>query len=383
MDWRRYLGVVKQAGNGWMDDRAASMGAALSYYTVFSVAPLLLILISVAGLVFGRDAVQGAVVQQIGGLVGDAAAKTIQEVLKSVSEPKEGVIGTVVGLVLLLVGATTVFAELQDDLNRIWKAEPREIPSGIWGWLRARVLSIGMILAIGFLMLVSLAASAAIAALGDWSTSWLSDWEWLMSAVNFIFSYGMVTALFALIYRFMPQVHIRWHDVWIGAAVTAALFTIGKYLIGLYIGKSAVASGFGAAGSLAVLLVWVYYSAQVFLLGAEFTAVYAHAYGSRQGKAATGQGVPGTPAAQQDGKPLPADAKPQPQPQANPGFMPTPALARSAQKAPARPRKPEGRFFGAIHRHPLAGFAGSAAIAAAATLAADLLAQLLRVRIRR
>jgi membrane protein len=378
MNWRRYLGVVKQAANGWVDDRAASMGAALSYYTVFSIAPLLLIVISVAGLVFGREAAQGAVVGELTGLIGEAGAKTVQDLLAAVSEPKEGVIGTITGLVLLLVGATTVFAELQDDLNRIWKATPTAQGAGIWAWLRARVLSIGMILAIGFLMLVSLAASAAIAALGNWSTSWLGNWEWLAHTLNIVISFAMVTALFALIYRFMPQVHIRWHDVWIGAAVTALLFSIGKFLIGLYIGKSAVTSGFGAAGSLAVMLVWVYYSAQVFLLGAEFTAVYAHAYGSRQGKAPTGQGVPGTPAAQQQGKPRPPEARP-----AAGHPMPAPAFAVAAppaRKAPTpKARKPEGRFFGAVQRHPLAGFAGSAVLAAVATQ----LARVVGLRMRR
>ena len=279
---RKYLGLVKQAANGWVEDRAASMGAALSYYTVFSVAPLLLIVIAVAGLVFGRDAAQGAIVTQIGGLVGESSANAIQGLLQSVAEPKEGLLATLVGLVLLLVGATTVFAELQDDLNRIWKMPRQAAPSGVWGWLRSRLLSIGLIMAIGFLLLVSLAASAAIAVLGDWFGDFFKAWEPVAHAVNFLVSFGIITALFALIYRFMPQVHIEWHDVWIGAAVTSLLFTIGKYLIGLYIGKSAVASGFGAAGSLAVILVWVYYSAQIFLLGAEFTWAYAHEYGSRR-----------------------------------------------------------------------------------------------------
>ncbi len=372
MEWQRYLGVVKQAATAWVDDRAASMGAALSYYTVFSIAPLLLIVISVAGLVFGRDAAQGAVVDQLRALVGEAGAKTVQDLLVSVSEPKEGFIGTIVGLVLLLVGATTVFAELQDDLNRIWKATPTVQGGGIWGWLRARVLSIGMIMAIGFLMLVSLAASAAIAALGQWSTSWIGDWEWLAQALNFALSFGIVTALFALIYRFMPQAHIRWRDVWIGAVVTALLFTVGKFLIGLYIGKSAVTSGFGAAGSLAVLLVWVYYSAQVFLLGAEFTVVYAHAYGSRQGEAAKAAGAPGTPAAQADGHPASSAAGARQQP--GPGVA-APSMA-------TRQRKPETGIFGAARRHPVASFAGSAVLAAAAAVAVDLLSQVV-VRRRR
>ncbi|HET9642684.1 MAG TPA: YihY/virulence factor BrkB family protein, partial [Burkholderiaceae bacterium] len=251
-------------------------------YAVFSVAPLLLIVIAVAGVVFGREAAQGAIVAQIEGLVGLESALAIQGLLKSVSEPKQGLIATVIGVVLLLVGATTVFAELQDDLNRIWRAPRQEMPGGVWGWLRARLLSTGMIIAIGFLLLVSLTVSAAIAALAEWHGGIFGDLEAMAQAVNFIVSFAVITTLFALIYRFMPQAHVEWNDVWIGAAVTAMLFTIGKYLIGLYIGKSAVASGFGAAGSLAAILIWVYYSAQIFLLGAEFTHVYAHQVGSHR-----------------------------------------------------------------------------------------------------
>jgi membrane protein len=186
---------------------------------------------------------------------------------------------------VLLIGATSVFAELQDDLNRIWQVPLKQKTSTWWAWLRTRILSIGMILAMGFLLLVSLAASAAFDAFAAWSTSAIGGWEALAHGVNFAVSFVLTTALFAMIYRFMPQATIEWRDVGIGALVTAALFSIGKTLIGLYIGKSALASGFGAAGSLAVLLAWVYYSAQIFLFGAEFTWAYAHAFGSRQGDA--------------------------------------------------------------------------------------------------
>jgi membrane protein len=278
----KYLSLARTAANGWIEDRAPSMGAALSYYTIFSVAPLLLIVISLAGIFLGDEAARGAIVAQIGGMVGKDGAEAIETLVQNVSKPGKGAVGTVVGVLLLLVGATTVFAELQDDLNRIWKAPNVKPPDGGWGWLRARVLSIGMILAIGFLLLVSLVASAAIATVGDWFAGLAGAREVLAQGVNMVVSFAIVTALFALIYRYLPQVHIRWHDVWIGAAVTAALFTVGKWLIGLYIGKSAVASGFGAAGSLAVLLIWIYYSAQIFLLGAEFTWAFANAYGSRR-----------------------------------------------------------------------------------------------------
>ena len=283
---RRLGSVLSKAANAWIDDHAQSMGAALSYYTVFSIAPLLLIAISVAGLVFGQDAAQGAVVDQLQGLIGQNGAQAIQDLLKNVSRPSSGIVATAVGVVVLVIGATSVFAELQDDLNRIWQVPTRKKVSSWWAFLRTRLLSIGMIFAMGFMLLVSLAASAAFDAFAAWSTSALAGWEGLAHAVNFVVSFVLTTALFAMIYRFMPQATIEWRDVGIGALVTALLFTVGKTLIGLYIGKSALASGFGAAGSLAVLLAWVYYSAQIFLFGAEFTWAYAHAFGSRQSEPA-------------------------------------------------------------------------------------------------
>ena len=279
---RRLGTVLSKAGNAWIDDHAQSMGAALSYYTVFSIAPLLLIAISVAGLVFGRDAAQGAVVDQLQGLIGQTGAQAVQDLLRNVSKPSQGILATITGVVVLVIGATSVFAELQDDLNRIWQVPTPQKIAGWWAWLRTRILSMGMIFAIGFLLLVSLAASAAFDAFAAWSTSALAGWEPLAHAANFVVGFVLTTVLFAMIYRFMPQATIEWRDVGIGALVTAFLFSIGKTLIGLYIGKSALASGFGAAGSLAVLLAWVYYSAQIFLFGAEFTWAYAHAFGSRQ-----------------------------------------------------------------------------------------------------
>jgi membrane protein len=281
---RRLGKLLTQAANAWMDDHAQSMGAALSYYAVFSIAPLLLIAISVAGLVFGQDAAQGAVVDQLQGLIGQTGAEAVQGLLKNVSKPSEGILATVTGVVVLVIGATSVFAELQDDLNRIWQVPTRQKVSTWWAFLRTRLLSMGMIFAIGFLLLVSLAASAAFDAFAAWSTSGIADWEPLAHGVNFAVGFVLTTALFAMIYRFMPQATIEWRDVGVGALVTALLFSIGKTVIGLYIGKSALASGFGAAGSLAVLLAWVYYSAQIFLFGAEFTWAYAHAFGSRRGE---------------------------------------------------------------------------------------------------
>lgn len=276
--------LIKDAVSAWIDDYAPSMGAALSYYTVFSMGPLLLIVISLAGLVFGEDAVRGELFGQIDGLMGPEAAQGIQEVLRNVSRPSTGVIGTVIGVAVLLIGATTVFGELQDALDRIWRAPARVRTSGLWPLLRARLLSFGMIVGVAFLLLVSLVTGAAVSALGKWWGGWFGGWEWLLQVINAVVGFAMTTIVFALVYQVMPRVKVAWSDVWVGAAVTAALFTIGRVLIGLYIGKTGVASGFGAAGSVAVIFVWVYYSAQVFLVGAEFTWLYAQRLGSRRGR---------------------------------------------------------------------------------------------------
>jgi membrane protein len=286
--WR----LAKEAASSWSDDYAPSMGAALAYYTTFSAAPLILIVVSVAGLVFGQEAARGEIFAQLRGLIGEQGAVAVEGLLQSVSKPKDGALGTVIGIVVLLIGATTVFAELQDALDRIWRAPARTRSSGLWTLIRARVLSFGMILGIGFLLMVSLVVSAALSALGNWWAPIFGGWELLLQGVNLLVSFALITVIFALIYKIMPRARVEWRDVWIGASVTALLFSIGKSLIGLYIGRSGVTSGFGAAGSLAVLLVWVYYSAQIFLLGAEFTWVYAHSHGSRRGQAVPPQETP-------------------------------------------------------------------------------------------
>ena len=286
-----FWATLKHAGGAWVDDRAQSMGAALAYYTVFSIAPLLLIAISVAGLVFGQDAARDSVVIQLQGLMGKAGAEAVQAMLKSVSQPSKSIAGTVVGILVLIVGATSVFSELQDDLNRIWNTPSKAKVSGWWAWLRTRILSMGLVFAIGFLMLVSLAASAMFDAAGSWAGGLFGAQKAIGESVNFVVSYMLTATLLALIYRFMPDAKIRWRDVGVGALVTALLFVVGKFLIGLYIAKSALASGFGAAGSLAVLLAWVYYSAQIFLFGAEFTWAYSNPKGS------PGAEAPSTPAA--------------------------------------------------------------------------------------
>ncbi len=267
----------------WIDDYAPSMGAAIAYYTVFSIAPLLLIVISVAGLVFGVDAARGEISEQLQSLMGEQGARAVEGLLERANQPDAGIASTVIGVVFLLIGATTVFGELQDALDRIWEA-PRREDGGWWALLRSRLLSFGMILGIGFLLMVSLVLSALLSALGKFWGPAFGHWILIASALNTAISFAMVTTMFAMIYKIMPRVRVAWRDVWIGALFTAALFTIGKYLIGLYIGQTSVTSVFGAAGSLVVLLVWVYYSAQIFLLGAEFTWAYAQRFGSHRPK---------------------------------------------------------------------------------------------------
>lgn len=276
----QWFTLLKDTVSAWIDDYAPSMGAAIAYYTVFSIAPLLLIVISVAGLVFGAEAARGEVVTQLQGLLGTDGAEAVEDMLVAVSEPGTSTLTTLLGFAALLVGATTVFAELQSSLDRIWRVPERLQYSGLWGLLRARVLSFGMILGIGFLLIVSLLASAGLSAMGRVWAPLFGEGEVIAHVVDFVISLAIITTIFAMIYKFMPRAHIRWHDVWLGALVTALLFVIGKFLIGLYIGKSGVASGYGAAGSLVILLLWVYYSAQIFLLGAEFTWLYAHRFGS-------------------------------------------------------------------------------------------------------
>ena len=279
--------LFKEALRGWREDRAASMGAALAYYTAFSLAPLLIISIAVAGLFFGHDAAQAAIVEQLGSLLGEAGGAAIDDMLRSSSDFGSGIMSLVVGIGALVLGATTAFVELQDDLDRIWKAEPRA-GSGILNLIRSRLLSFGMVLFIGFLLAVSLAVNAAIAAMGK---VMLAEVEILLHGITLLISLGVATVLFAMIYKVLPNVQIGWKHVWVGAAITALLFEIGKFLIGLYIGKSTVASSFGSAGPFVVLMLWVYYSTQIFLLGAEFTVARARRYDpNMQKETRTGRG---------------------------------------------------------------------------------------------
>jgi membrane protein len=290
MNLKQLWGVGRRAVAAWSDDYAPSMGAALAYYTLFSIAPLLLIAISIAGLVFGEDAARGQVYGELRDLMGEQGAAAAEAMLKNVNQPAKGVVATIAGVVTLLIGAMTVFGELQNALDRIWRAPAPPGGSGLLQLLRGRLLSFAMVFGIGFLVLVSLLASAALAALGKWWAPMFGGWSVLASAVDLVLGFAVVTACFALIYKVVPRVRIEWRDVWVGAAVTALLFTLGRFAIGFYLGRATFASAFGAAASLVVLLVWMYYSAQIFLLGAEFTWIYAHAFGSLSPRPQAGHG---------------------------------------------------------------------------------------------
>lgn len=255
----------------WLRDDVMSRGAALAFYSVLSIGPLLLIVISIAGLVFGAEAASGRVSHEISGLVGYESAKAVEAILAHSRNTEEGFWAGAIGIITLIVAATGVFGQLQDALNHIWHVKSTR--KAWWQGVRKRLLSFAMVLGIGFLLLVSLVISAGLAAVGDRFASFMSP-LWL-ELINFLLSFGITMLLFAMIYRILPDIHIRWRDVWIGAAMTALLFYFGKALIGLYLGQSAVGSTYGAAGSLVVVLVWIYYSAQILFLGAEYTKVYA------------------------------------------------------------------------------------------------------------
>jgi membrane protein len=286
---------LKTTVNEWVEAEPFQLAAALSYYTLFSLAPLLLIAIGVAGFVFGREAAQNQIVETLQGMIGQDSAKTVQEMIQASNEkPKAGMLSTIIGFVALLFGAGGVVGQLQTSLNRIWEVKPKP-GQGIWGFLRQRFFSFAMVLAIGFLLLVSLVVTAVLSSFTGMLSSFLGDATFVAHAIDIVVSFGFVTLLFALIYKYVPDVEIQWRDVWVGAALTSILFTLGKYLIGLYIGTSGVSSTFGAAGSLITILVWVYYSSLIFFLGAEFTRVYATEYGSGVAPAENAQRMDAAP----------------------------------------------------------------------------------------
>ncbi len=268
--------LVKQAGTEWLDDRVPRLGAALAYYTVFAIAPVLILAIALAGLVFGREAVRGRVLEQVQDLVGEQGGEAIRAMLVSAGE--SGYTATVIGIALLMVSAMAFFGQLQDAMNTIWRVRPKP-GRGVRGFLKDRLLSLTMVLGTAFLLLVSLVVSTALAA----AVSLLGGWQFGVTGqmINAVISLAVFTPLFAMIYRYLPDAEIAWKDVWLGAGLTGVLFVLGKVLIGLYIGHSRVASIFASAGSLVVLQIWAYYAAQVFLFGAELTKVYANRFGSQ------------------------------------------------------------------------------------------------------
>jgi membrane protein len=272
--------LFQQSYQEWTNDKAARLGAAISYYTVFSLAPLLVITIAVASFVVGGDTARHSIIQTMGGLVGQDGGKAIEGMIDNASKNQSsGIIATVIGVAMLLAGASGVFVELQGALNTVWGVEEKP-NEGMLAFLRNRMMSFAMVLSIGFLLLVSLVLSAVLTAVGDWVSHTLPGGAFAWHVVNGVVSLLMSAGMFAMIFKFLPDVRVAWRDVAVGALVTALLFTLGKALIGLYLGKSSTASVFGAAGSLAVVFVWVYYSAQILLFGAEFTQVWANDYGS-------------------------------------------------------------------------------------------------------
>jgi membrane protein len=271
--------LMRDAAEGWLEHRASRTGAALAFYTVFSLAPVLTLSIAIAGVFFGEAAARGEIVDQIGDLVGPQGAQLVQSVLQNAHRPGAGFIATIISIVTLILGTNTALAELKAGLDEIWNVPP-ERRTGFWYYVRTRLLSVGLILALGFLLLVSLVISTALDALGRLSRGELLI-NTVLSCINSLVAFVLVAALFATIYKMLPSAKIAWRDVTVGSLVTAVLFTAGKFAIGVYVGNSAVASAYGAASSVVLILIWVYYSAQILLFGAEFTRAFAYRYGPR------------------------------------------------------------------------------------------------------
>jgi membrane protein len=280
MDLKGYWGLLKEAGREWLEDKAPRLGAALAYYTALSIAPLLVIAIFIAGMAFGKEAAQGYLLDQIRDLVGGQGGQAIETMLAHANQPRTGSLAAVLGMITLLAGAAGVVSQLQDALNTIWEVAPKP-GRGVIGFLKDRFLSLAAVLGLGFLLLVSLVLSTVLTALAAFFVGLMPALAPALEAVNFVVSLAVTALLFALIFKLLPDAKIAWGDVWVGAALTALLFTLGKFLLGFYLGRSGITSTYGAAGSLVALLVWVYYSAQIVFFGAEFTKAYANRFGSR------------------------------------------------------------------------------------------------------
>jgi membrane protein len=345
---RKYIDLAKQTFQEFGQDKAPRLGAALAYYTVFSIAPLLLIAISIAGIVFGDEAARGALATQLSNVMGPAMADSLETMIAAANKPKTGTFATIIGIVTLLFGASGVFGQLKDALNTIWNVEPKK-GAGVMGFVKDRFLSMAMVCGIGFLLLVTLVFDTVIAAMGKAVGNSIPGGEAMLHALQLVVSFGLVTVLFAVIFKYLPDIKIAWKDVWLGAAITSLLFVLGKFALGFYIAKTAASSSFGAAGSLVVLLVWVYWSAQILFIGAEFTQVWARTHGSLKGDNSKREARAG--AAKPEDRPkaqVGADGKPQGLPGRG-----TPAHARSGA-----PAKKGGSAAGTAGKLAAGGLAG-------------------------
>jgi membrane protein len=281
-----FFGLLKQTFTEWNEDHAPRLAAALAYYTAFSIAPLLVVVIGIVGIIVSQQTVQNQILFEVQRSVGPDAAKMVDELIINASKPAEGLLATILGIVTLLLGAGGAFGQLQDALNTIWDVDPSSTGkqnSGVRMQIQNKFLSFGMVLVVGFLLLVSLVINAVIAALSNYVGGLVPGVEFLVSLLNLVISLVVITAMFALLYKFLPKIKLEWRDVIIGAALTSVLFTIGRFLLGWYLGRSGTVSAYGAAGSFVLILLWIYYSAQIVLFGAEFTQVYARRHGSLQG----------------------------------------------------------------------------------------------------
>lgn len=316
---KKYLELFKQTFKEFGEDKAPRLGAALAYYTIFSLAPLLLIAISIAGIVFGQEAARDQISGQLRNVMGATTAEAVEQMVVNAAKPKTGTVATIIGIITLLFGASGVFGQLKDALNTIWNVEPKK-KSGVMGFIRERFLSMAMVAGVGFLLLVTLIVDAAISGMGGYIGARFPGGEAFFHVMQLVISFAVVTLLFAAIMRVLPDLKIAWKDVWLGAALTSILFVLGKFALGLYIGKTAVGSSFGAAGSLVVVLLWVYYSAQILFFGAEFTQVYARSYGSLKGDTSKEQ-------AKAEG----ARLEDRPKAETTPSGVPLPLAARDAK----------------------------------------------------
>jgi membrane protein len=319
----KYYGLFKETLREFGEDKAPRLGAALAYYTIFSIGPLLLIAVSMAGLFLGQEAAQGRISDELSKVFGSQMAEATEKVVQAAAKPKSGRIATIVGILTLILGASGVFGQLKDALNTIWNVEKKKA-GGIIGFIKQRFLSMAMVLGIGFLLLVTLVFDAMISAMGSRIERYVGG-EAVMQAIQLVVSFALVTVLFAAIFRILPDLKIAWHDVWFGALFTSFLFVLGKFGLGLYLGKAAVGSAYGAAGSLVILLVWVYWSAQILFFGAEFTQVYARTYGSLKGD--TSKREARAQAKKPEGRP-----KEETTPSGEPLGLPAPAYAKAAVK---------------------------------------------------